>query len=91
MDSSFIFMLFLALQQVLIMKGFESSDHGQTSTQLLFKLGTPCTYSYQVAVHTARGSKSTASQGYEVYTLVRKSLLFQLFQFSNDITYNEHF
>ena len=31
---------------------------------------TTCTYDYEVSVHTARGAKSIASEGYRVHALV---------------------
>ena len=34
---------------------------------------TKCTYDYEVTVYTARGAKSTLSDGYEVHALVRYS------------------
>ena len=34
---------------------------------------TKCTYDYEVSVHTARGAKSTLSDGYQVHALVRCS------------------
>ena len=35
---------------------------------------TKCTYDYEVTVHTARGAKSTLSDGHQVHALVRYSL-----------------
>jgi len=35
-----------------------------------------CTYDYEVSVHTARGSQTTASDGYQVRALVREIHLF---------------
>ena len=34
---------------------------------------TKCTYDYEVTVYTARGDKSTLSDGYQVHALVRYS------------------
>ena len=34
---------------------------------------TKCTYEYEVTVYTARGAKSTLSDGYQVHALVRYS------------------
>ena len=34
---------------------------------------TKCTYDYEVTVYTARGAKSTLSDGYQVHALVRYS------------------
>ena len=36
---------------------------------------TKCTYDYEVTVYTARGAKSTLSDGYQVHALVRNSLV----------------
>jgi len=41
-----------------------------SNIQLHFELGKRCTYEYQVSVNTARGAHSTASQGYEIHSLV---------------------
>ena len=38
--------------------------------RLSFLQHSKCTYSYEVAVHTARGSKSTESDGFQVHALV---------------------
>ena len=38
--------------------------------RLAFLQHSKCTYSYEVAVHTARGSKSTESDGYQLHALV---------------------
>lgn len=38
--------------------------------RLAFFQNSKCTYSYELAVHTARGSKSTESDGYQLYALV---------------------
>ena len=38
--------------------------------RLSFVQHSRCTYSYEVAVHTARGSKSTYSDGFQVHALV---------------------
>lgn len=70
MDSSLIFLAATFLLQIPFTEGFRAYDYREPSSKLLYKLGTPCTYSYQVTVHTARGSKSTANQGYELHTLV---------------------
>jgi len=39
---------------------------------------TKCTYDYEVTVYTARGAKSTLSDGYQVHALVRCSLVILL-------------
>ena len=36
---------------------------------------TKCTYDYEVTVHTARGAKSTLSDGYQVHALVSYGLI----------------
>ena len=38
--------------------------------RLSFLQHSKCTYSYEVAVHTARGSKSTESEGYHIHAVV---------------------
>ena len=38
--------------------------------RLAFLQHSKCTYSYEVAVHTARGSKSTESDGFQLHALV---------------------
>lgn len=38
--------------------------------RLSFLQQSKCTYSYELAVHTARGSKSTESDGFQVHALV---------------------
>lgn len=38
--------------------------------RLAFFQNSKCTYSYELAVHTARGSKSTESDGYQLHALV---------------------
>lgn len=38
--------------------------------RLAFSQDSKCTYSYEVAVHAARGSKSTEADGYQLYALV---------------------
>ena len=45
---------------------------GKTVTQKQLRLNylTKCTYDYEVTVHTARGAKSTLSDGYQVHALV---------------------
>ena len=40
---------------------------------LLLRQLTKCTYDYEVTVYTARGAKSTLSDGYQVHALVRYS------------------
>ena len=42
---------------------------------LVFLQNSKCIYSYEVAVHTARGSKSTESDGYQLHALVSKFIL----------------
>ena len=38
--------------------------------RLSFVQHSKCTYSYEVAVHTARGSKSTENDGFQIHALV---------------------
>lgn len=42
-----------------------------TESRLVFELFRSCTYEYELAVHTARGSQSTASTGFRLSALVR--------------------
>ena len=42
----------------------------QQQTRLSFIQHAKCTYTYEVAVHTARGARSTASDGFRVHALV---------------------
>lgn len=42
----------------------------QKQTRLSFIQHAKCTYTYEVAVHTARGARSTASDGFRVHALV---------------------
>lgn len=53
--------------------------------RLSFVQHSKCTYSYEVAVHTARGSKSTESNGFQVHALVSRNSAgnFELFNGSN--------
>ena len=46
---------------------------GKSATQKSLRLQhlTKCIYDYEVTVYTARGDKSTHSDGYQVYALVR--------------------
>lgn len=44
---------------------------GIQEKRLSFHQHSKCTYSYELAVHTARGSKSTESDGFQIYALVR--------------------
>ena len=41
--------------------------------ELQLSHSTKCTYDYEVTVYTARGAKSTLSDGYQVHALVRYS------------------
>lgn len=42
----------------------------QRGKRLAFSQHSKCTYSYEVALHFARGSKSTDSNGYQLQVLV---------------------
>ena len=50
-----------------------SSWQGKTINAKFLRLShlTTCTYEYEVSVHTARGARSTVSEGYRVHALVR--------------------
>lgn len=43
---------------------------GQRQKLLSFVQQTTCTYDYEVAVHTARGVHSTATDGFQLHALV---------------------
>lgn len=45
----------------------------QKEKRLSFTQHSKCLYSYEVAVHVARGSKSTESDGFQVHALVSKN------------------
>ena len=49
-----------------------NSLQGKTINAQFVRLShlTTCTYDYEVSVHTARGAKSIASEGYRVHALV---------------------
>ena len=52
-----------------------ASLQGKVVNEKLLQLSqlTKCTYDYEVTVYTARGAKSTLSDGYQVHALVRYS------------------
>lgn len=47
-----------------------AASKDQKEKRIVFIQHSKCTYSYEVAVHTARGSKSTESDGFQVHALV---------------------
>ena len=65
---------------LLIVVGFSSLEYcrgailDQSQGLLSFGQHIKCTYTYEVAVHTARGVHSTASDGYQVHALVSLTL-----------------
>ena len=50
----------------------------QKQQRLSFAQDTTCTYTYEVAVHTARGAHSTASDGFQVHALVSSLLVYKM-------------
>ena len=66
----------LLLQLSFLDFGKNAAEFAQlTEKRLFFLQHSKCTYSYEVAVHTARGSKSTESDGYQLHALVRITLI----------------
>jgi len=47
----------------------------QRGKRLAFSQHSKCTYSYEVALHFARGSKSTDSNGYQLHVLLSSPTL----------------
>lgn len=47
--------------------------------RLSFVAQSTCTYDYEVAVHTARGTRSTVSEGFHLHALVSRKNLFTVF------------
>lgn len=62
----------LALLQAILALGYSRGAVvlDQKQTRLSFIQHAKCTYTYEVAVHTARGARSTASDGFRVHALV---------------------
>ena len=75
MDWHFLFLgllqgfAFLFTKEASALPGLLKQGH------LVFLQNSKCIYSYEVAVHTARGSKSTESDGYQLHALVSKFIL----------------
>ena len=64
---------FLFCAQVLYVASLQGKIVQEKELQL--RQLTKCTYDYEVTVYTARGAKSTFSDGYQVHALVRYSLV----------------
>ena len=63
--------LSLFLLQVLVLDFSGSSTVLRPKEKrLLFVQHMQCTYSYEVAVHTARGAKSTERDGFQIHAMV---------------------
>ena len=62
------FLFWLLVQHVASLQGKVINEKVLQLSQL-----TKCTYDYEVTVYTARGAKSTLSDGYQVHALVRHS------------------
>ena len=69
MDWYYWSLLFLQVSAVVLLKNAAGLKQ-RKKQQLSFFQHSKCTYSYEVAVHTARGSKSTESDGFQVHALV---------------------
>ena len=63
-------LLLLQLSQALIFSKNAAAFADLKEKRLAFRQHSKCTYSYEVAVHTARGSKSTEADGYQLHALV---------------------
>lgn len=63
----------LAWLIILQVEGLQEKSATQKS--LRFQHLTKCTYDYEVTVYTARGDKSTHTEGYQVHALVRFILI----------------
>ena len=58
--------------------------------RLSFVTQSTCRYDYEVAVHSARGTRSTVSEGFHLHALVSRRASLQLFYcFANWIAYKE--
>lgn len=63
--------IFLLLQfSVVAFRANVTASKDPNEKRLSFLQQSKCTYSYELAVHTARGSKSTESDGFQVHALV---------------------
>jgi len=69
MDWHFWILLFLNVSALVYGKNTATFKELK-ERRLSFIVQSKCTYSYEVAVHTARGSKSTESDGFQVHALV---------------------
>ena len=69
MDWNCWILLLLQLSAATFSKTAAASKE-QKEKRLSFVPLSKCTYSYEVAVHTARGSKSTETDGFQVHALV---------------------
>lgn len=69
MDRHCWILLFLQVSALLFGKN-EATLKELKDKRLSFAKNSKCTYSYEVAVHVARGSKSTESDGFQVHALV---------------------
>ena len=75
MDWHFLFLGLLQGFAFLFTKEASALPRLLNQGHLVFLQNSKCIYSYEVAVHTARGSKSTESDGYQLHALVSKFIL----------------
>ena len=64
---------------------------GKLSKVLQLSQLTKCSYDYEVTVYTARGAKSTLSDGYQVHALVRYSSFTVWFSWDYDLNLASYF
>lgn len=68
MDRHHLVLLLLYVSALKLIRNAAVAQIGEK--RLAFFQNSKCTYSYELAVHTARGSKSTESDGYRLHALV---------------------
>ena len=69
MDWHRLFLLFLQVSALVFSKNAPTFAE-LNEKRLEFIPHSKCTYSYEVAVHTARGSKTSERDGYQLHALV---------------------
>ena len=75
MDWHFLFLGLLQGFAFLFTKQASALPRLLNQGHLVFLQNSKCIYSYEVALHTGRGSKSTESDGYQLHALVSKFIL----------------
>ena len=64
-----------------------AGDAAVLGQRLSFVVHSTCTYDYEVSVHTARGTRSTASEGFHLHALVSRRASLQLYYcFANGVS-----